>query len=82
LVYAREKGLKRINAEAGSENAFNKLLNDHTNHTLFITDDSPYVGGNVEGKVREGLNWIAGVPEYHRLIVDSAAKGYNGFELR
>jgi cation diffusion facilitator CzcD-associated flavoprotein CzcO len=81
LVYAREKGLKRIDAKPDSEDAFSKVLNEHTNQTLFITDDSPYVGANVKGKVREGLNWIAGVPEYHRLIVESAAKGYRGFEL-
>lgn len=81
LVYARGKGVSRIEADPVHEQKFSKLLNDHTNETLFILDDSPYVGGNVEGKVREGLNWIAGVPEYARLIAKSAANGYEGFNL-
>ncbi|KAJ5463075.1 hypothetical protein N7475_008019 [Penicillium sp. IBT 31633x] len=81
LVYARDQKITRIDADPESEQNFSKLLNDHTNQTLFILDDSPYVGGNIDGKIREGLNWIAGIPEYARLIGKSAANNYEGFKL-
>ncbi|KAK2739523.1 hypothetical protein FQN55_009399 [Onygenales sp. PD_40] len=81
LVYSRTVGVSRIDPTLEGEKLFSKQVNDLTYQTLLPLADSFYMGANVEGKVREPLNFPAGVPVYHQMIIDSAANGYRGFKL-
>ncbi|CAG9993042.1 unnamed protein product [Clonostachys byssicola] len=81
LERARESGWKSIQPTAQAETRFSKLVNDLTFKTLIVESDSYWVGGNVEGKKKEGLNFPGGVPLYNRLITESASKGYADFEV-
>lgn len=40
------------------------------------------MGDNIPGKNREPLIYLGGVPTYYKTIHESAAKGYEGFELQ
>lgn len=39
------------------------------------------MGTNIPDKPREPLIYLGGVPSYYKALNDTAAKGYEGFEL-
>ncbi|KAK5203299.1 hypothetical protein LTR41_010942 [Exophiala xenobiotica] len=82
LVRAREAGWMRIDPAREAEESYSQLIHDLTYKTLLPLADSYWMGANVEGKKKEGLNFPGGVPEYYRLITESAAFDYKGFEIQ
>ncbi|PGH15175.1 hypothetical protein AJ79_02540 [Helicocarpus griseus UAMH5409] len=81
LTYLREAGIATISANPTDEEKYTQLIHDITSQTLWAEADSYYMGANVQGKVREMLNWPGGVPAYLRLLTESANNKYSGFDL-
>ena len=80
LQYLRDKHFTRIEATAAAEEAWTQELNNIAEATLLTRADSWYMGANIPGKPRQLLNYF-GVPQYLEFCNESAAQGYEGFEL-
>ncbi|KIW79430.1 hypothetical protein Z517_06042 [Fonsecaea pedrosoi CBS 271.37] len=81
LKFLRDQNLRSIEPTREAETQWRDHVNDVTGKTLLIEADSWYFGGNIPGKPKEALNYMAGLPEYRRRIWDSAKSGYSGFTL-
>ena len=81
LSFLRDRGLRRIEAEAEAEEAWNSHIEERVKGTLFPRANSWYMGANIPGKPRQMLNYPGGVPLYLHLCGECAAAGYKGFAL-
>ncbi|MDI1239978.1 MAG: NAD(P)/FAD-dependent oxidoreductase [Polaromonas sp.] len=79
LRHAHKKGARRIEATQASEEQWVRHVNDIANQTLYPVGNSWYLGGNMEGKPRVFMPYVAGVPAYRKKIEDVASKDYEGF---
>lgn len=82
LTWLRDNGYNRIDArpEAGTE--WGRRTTKVCNKTLLpLNTTSWYMGGNVPGKPRQALNWVAGLPEYQAAINECFANDFSGFKL-
>ena len=80
LRYLRKQGLDRIEATTAAADAWTEHIDEIANETLLHRADSWYMGANIPGKRRQLLACL-GALEYTNLCNESAAKGYDGFEL-
>jgi cyclohexanone monooxygenase len=80
LCHLREAGLTRIEATPGAAAAWTRHLDEVAGRSLLPLADSWYMGANIPGKPRQLLHH-PGVQEYMSFCKDSAARGYEGFEL-
>ena len=81
LSYLREAGLTRIEATQEAAEVWTRHMDEVASRSLLPLADSWYMGANVPGKPRQLLHH-PGVQEYMAFCNDSAARGYEGFELR
>lgn len=81
LQYLRSSGLHRMEARAGSEDAWVEHVNEVANTTLFPRAASWYMGANVPGKPRVFLPYVGGLGKYRARCDEVASRGYEGFSL-
>ncbi|MFN0038898.1 MAG: flavin-containing monooxygenase [Burkholderiales bacterium] len=81
LAHLRARGLERIEAEQGAEDAWTGHVNDVANATLYPLANSWYMGANVPGKPRIFMPYVGGVHTYKKRCDAIAAGGYEGFKL-
>ncbi|CAF9927867.1 MAG: hypothetical protein GOMPHAMPRED_004533 [Gomphillus americanus] len=62
----REQGVETIEPTHESVEAWRKEVTKEYESTLFPGTSSWYNGGNVPGKPREQLNYLGGMPAYHK----------------
>ncbi|MEQ9643397.1 MAG: NAD(P)/FAD-dependent oxidoreductase [Alphaproteobacteria bacterium] len=85
MVYLREKGLKRIEANAEAERAWTQHANEAASRLLAMQVDSWMTGinKNIEGRqsARHFVAYAGGAPKYREKCDEVVANGYEGFEL-
>lgn len=81
LKFLRRENLRSIEPTRDAEVQWRKHVNDLTGKELLAEADSWYFGGNIPGKPKEALNYMAGLPEYRRRIWESANSRYSGFVI-
>jgi cyclohexanone monooxygenase len=81
ITCARDQGKQRIEANEQDESRWVAHLSDLAAKTLYPKGSSWYLGANVPGKPRVFMPYVAGVPEYRRVIEEVAAKNYEGFTI-
>lgn len=82
LTWLRDNGYKRIDARPEAEAEWGCRTTEVCNKTLLpLNTTSWYMGGNVPGKPRQALNWMAGLPEYQAAINECFANSFSGFKL-
>jgi cation diffusion facilitator CzcD-associated flavoprotein CzcO len=82
IGHMHTKGLTRIEAEAEAQQAWTRHALDLAADTLFVKNDSWFMGANIPGKKRVFLNYVGGVPLFLEKLADVAAAGYAGFSLK
>lgn len=80
LCHLREAGLTRIEATRAAAEAWTRHMDEVAARSLLSQADSWYMGANIPGKPRQLLHH-PGPQEYMAYCRDSAARGYDGFEL-
>lgn len=82
LGWMRDRGYARIDARPGAEAEWGRRTDEACAGTLLpLNTTSWYMGGNVPGKPRQALNWVAGLPEYQAAIDECFANGFSSFIL-
>lgn len=81
LVYAREHGLNRIEAEADAQRDWTNKITAIAAGTLMMKGKSWYMGANVPGKPQVFMPYIGGVGSYRDICDAVARDGYSGFRL-
>jgi hypothetical protein len=74
---------KGIDAQPEAEDSWSKITNDLANLNLIPKNEtSCYMGGNIPGKPRESLNYVAGLPADRKAIDECIENGWSGFKLQ
>lgn len=82
LTWLRDNGYTRIDARPEAETEWGYRTAEVCNKTLLpLNATSWYMGGNVPGKPRQPLNWVAGIPEYHAAISKCFVDSFSSFNL-
>jgi cation diffusion facilitator CzcD-associated flavoprotein CzcO len=81
LVYLRDKGYNRIEAQPDAQTGWVEHSNELGDQTLYPKANSWYMGANVPGKTRVFLPYIGGCGPYRQKCDEVAANGYEGFKL-
>jgi cyclohexanone monooxygenase len=81
LQHLRAHGLNRIEADAQSEDAWTRHVNEVAAATLYPLADSWYMGANIPGKARVFMPYVGGVHTYKKKCDEVARDGYQGFVL-
>jgi cyclohexanone monooxygenase len=82
LDHARETGVRRIEATADAEDAWDEQLRTAADATLYPrSPNSWFFGANIPGKPRVFMPYVGGVGAYRRCADEIAANGYTGFRL-
>jgi cyclohexanone monooxygenase len=81
LLYLRERGFARIEAEPEAEDAWVRHNNQVADRTLYPLANSWYVGANIPGKPRVFMPYVGGVAAYKKKCDEVAARGYEGFRF-
>lgn len=84
LQYLKEKGNGRIEAETGAEEEYTDLVTGMLKETLFEGTRSYYHADNIprmEGRKREPVFWMGGLPGYVAKCEEVAKDGYKGFMI-
>jgi cation diffusion facilitator CzcD-associated flavoprotein CzcO len=81
IVYLRDHGKHSMEPTAEREDEWVRHHDEVASQTLFMSVNSWYVGGNIEGKPRRLLSYIGGVGTYRDLCDDIKAKEYPGFAM-
>lgn len=81
LVWMRDNGVARIEADADAERAWFAHVQEVVGQTLYLRADSWYLGANVPGKPRVFMPYIGGVGVFREKCDEVAARGYAGFRL-
>jgi cyclohexanone monooxygenase len=81
LKHLRERGLTRVEAERGAEDAWVAHGAEVAGATLRGTCSSWYLGTNIAGKPRTFMPYIGGFPTYVQKCEEVVARGYEGFRL-
>ncbi|KAJ3792682.1 cyclohexanone monooxygenase [Lentinula aff. detonsa] len=84
MKYMKENNISSIVPTDDAQRAYS----DHVDRLgassglWFESKTSWYLGSNIEGKKVQLLNFAGGIPAYAKLCHDSAANGYDGFNLK
>ncbi|KAF9877997.1 cyclohexanone monooxygenase [Colletotrichum karsti] len=82
LVHLRSNGYTRINAQSDAEEDWSRRTTEICNATLLPRNKTTwYMGGNIPGKAREALNYMAGLPAYQQALDGCYANGLAGFSI-
>ncbi len=79
---ARQAGVVEIEATEPAERDWVAHVNERAHETLYMKTPSYYVGAEMPGKPRVFMPYSGGVRGYRRILEKTAAKGYDGFDLR
>lgn len=82
LGHLRDAGVAEIEVTPEAEAAWNRHVQERVAETLYMTAQSFYNGGEIEGKPKVFMPYSGGVRHYRRLLEQCAADGYSGFALR
>lgn len=82
IHHIREKGYSRIVPTPQAEEAWVDHAAQLAEGSLFAAGNSWFVGANIPGKKRVFLLYANTVPAYRKRCLESAAKGYEGFQLQ
>lgn len=82
FTHLRDAGVAEIEARPEAEAAWTAHVQEKAAATLYMTADSFYNGGEMPGKPRVFMPYSGGVRAYRRKLLDCAAQGYAGFDLR
>jgi cation diffusion facilitator CzcD-associated flavoprotein CzcO len=82
IGYLRDKNYSRIAPTPQAEEAWVAHVNEAGSHTLLTSTKSWFVGDNIPGKAHAVLLYANTAPAYRAKLAETAAKGYEGFELR
>lgn len=83
LRWLRDNGYTRIDARPEAEKQWGHRTTEICNKTLLpLNTTSWYMGGNVPGKPRQALNWVAGLPEYQAAISECFGNDFSSFNLQ
>lgn len=82
LKHIVTNNLTTINATAEAEIDYKAHVNEIGGRGLFHQAKSWYFGANVPGKPREALLYMAGLPAYKEICLDSSRQAYRGFEFK
>ncbi len=81
LGFLEGRGLDRIEASAGAEDAWGRHVAEIGNATLYPRASSWYVGANIPGKPRVFMPYVGGCGTYRRECEQVVGRGYEGFVL-
>ncbi len=81
LGYLADRGLDRIEASPGAEDAWGRHVSELADATLYPRASSWYVGANIPGKPRVFMPYVAGCGNYRRECEEIVERGYEGFVL-
>ena len=81
LAYLEGRGLDRIEASAGAEEAWGRHVSERADATLYPRATSWYTGANIPGKPRVFMPYVAGCGTYRRECDEVTGSGYRGFIL-
>jgi cation diffusion facilitator CzcD-associated flavoprotein CzcO len=81
LDHLTGRGLDRIEASPGAEDAWGRHVTKLADATLYPRASSWYVGANIPGKPRMFMPYVAGCGNYRRECEEIADRGYEGFVL-
>jgi cation diffusion facilitator CzcD-associated flavoprotein CzcO len=82
IGYLREKNYARIAPTPQAEEAWVAHVNEAGSRTFLTSAKSWFVGDNIPGKAHAVLLYANTAPAYRAKLAETAAKGYEGFELR
>ena len=82
FTYCAERGVKEVEATAEAEDEWVAHVNERAEETLYLKTPSYYLGAEMPGKPRVFMPYSGGVRGYRRILEKTAAKGYDGFDLR
>ncbi len=82
FAYCRERGIGEIEATAEAEADWVAHVNARAEETLYLKTPSYYLGADMPGKPRVFMPYSGGVRGYRRILEKTAAKGYEGLDLR
>jgi cyclohexanone monooxygenase len=82
IGWARERGVRRVEATADAQDAWVAHVNAVADATLFPKAASWFVGANVPGKPRVFMPYLGGVGAYRKKCDEVAREGYRGFAMR
>jgi cation diffusion facilitator CzcD-associated flavoprotein CzcO len=80
--HARRSDIAEIEATAEAERDWVSHVNERAQETLYPRTPSYYLGAEMPGKPRVFMPYSGGVRGYRRILEKTAAKGYEGFDLR
>jgi cation diffusion facilitator CzcD-associated flavoprotein CzcO len=82
LMAAMEaKGASVVEVEAAAEKEWVQHVNERADQTLYPLARSYYMGDEIPGKPRVFMMYAGGLRNYRRILIDTAADDYTGFEL-
>jgi len=81
ICFLRQRGLTRVEATEGAEEAWVDHVRQVADLTLFPQANSWYVGANIAGKSRVFMPYVGGFAPYRQRCEEVAAQGYQGFVL-
>lgn len=81
LKYMKDRGRTRIESTDAADKAWRERVDQYVETTLFVRADSWYMSANIPGKVRQMINYPAGIPDYLERWRESKAAGYAGFSI-
>jgi cation diffusion facilitator CzcD-associated flavoprotein CzcO len=82
IGYVRKTNHSRIAPTPQAEEAWVAHVNEAGSHTFLTSAKSWFVGDNIPGKAHAVLLYANTAPAYRAKLAETAAKGYEGFELR
>jgi cation diffusion facilitator CzcD-associated flavoprotein CzcO len=81
LSHLAGRGLDRIEAAAGAEEAWGQHVGELADATLYPRAASWYAGANIPGKPRVFMPYVGGCGAYRQECDEVAGRGYPGFAL-
>ncbi|KAJ3991430.1 cyclohexanone monooxygenase [Lentinula boryana] len=83
VKHMKENGISSIVPTEEAQYAYSELVNQLGSVGLWNgAKTSWYLGKNIQGKKTQMLQFPGGIPTYAKLCNESAAKGYEGFDLK
>jgi cyclohexanone monooxygenase len=78
---AVDDGMSRVEATSSAEQGWTSACDQIAEHSLFSKVDSFINGGNIPGKKKRLLFYVAGLAAYRKRLAEVADAGYDGFVL-
>ncbi|KAJ4478403.1 cyclohexanone monooxygenase [Lentinula aciculospora] len=83
IKFIKENNISSIVPTEEAQHAYSEHVNQLGSIGLWAgAKTSWYLGNNIQGKKTQMLQFPGGIPAYAKLCNDSAARGYDGFDLK